>query len=115
MAPMRPASLIRAIPADSLSEVGRDESTDNAKGRSEYEAFGLVLARRDELSNNARNKSDENDPKNVHVLSPPVLSAFVAIEHTGAQGDVPWVIPRCSFPCGHPFRGTPLAVAPSSW
>ena len=59
--------------------------------RCEYEAFGLVLTRRYELSNDARNKSDENDPKNVHVLGPQILSAFIAIEHTGAQGNLPWV------------------------
>ena len=48
------------------------------------------------LAMTPRNKSNENDPKNVHLLSPPVLSAFIAIEHTGAQGDVPLDDPNFS-------------------
>ena len=34
-------SLTSLIPAEGLSEVGRDEGTDNAKGSSENEALGV--------------------------------------------------------------------------
>jgi hypothetical protein len=51
-------SLTSLVPADGLSEVGRDQGTDNAKGCSENEALGLVgAAGRDEFGNNSSNPS----------------------------------------------------------
>ena len=38
------SSLTSLIPAEGLSEVGRDQGTDNAKGSSENEALGLMHA-----------------------------------------------------------------------
>jgi hypothetical protein len=51
-------SLTSLIPAKGLSEVGRDQGTDDAKGRSENEALGLVRAAgRDEFGNHSGKKS----------------------------------------------------------
>lgn len=53
-------SLTSLIPADGLSEVGRDQGTHNAKGCSENEALGLVgAAGRDEFGNHSSNKADQ--------------------------------------------------------
>jgi hypothetical protein len=62
--------LIRSIPADSLSKVTRYKGTNNPEDSREYETLGFVVARGDELSDDACNKADDDDPKNMHVLRP---------------------------------------------
>jgi hypothetical protein len=65
----KPGILVRAIPADGLPEVRRDECADNAEDRGEYEALGRIVARCDELSNDARNQADKDSPEDVHLNS----------------------------------------------
>ena len=64
-------SLTSLIPAEGLSEVARDQSTDNAESCSENEALGLFLAGRYKLGNQSGNEADNDGPENAeHVLSP---------------------------------------------
>ena len=69
------SSLTSVIPAKGLSKVGGDQSTDDAQGCGENEAFGFVrAARREELSNHSGNKADNNGPEMLSmVLVPPMI------------------------------------------
>ena len=64
-------SVTSLIPAEGLSEIGRD---DNAKGSSENEAFGFIrAARRNELGNHSGNKADKNFQRMLSMLLVPRL------------------------------------------
>ena len=63
--------LTSVIPAKGLSEIGRDEGTENAKGCSENEALGLLLAGCNEFGDHSSNEANDDGPENTeHVLIP---------------------------------------------
>src|SRR5262245_20494753 len=90
MAPMKPALLTSMIPAESLSEVGRDQGTDNAESCSENEALGLFLAGRYKLGNHSGNEADNDSPDSAeHVVIPPRNYCGQLIIDTAAFGGYP--------------------------
>jgi hypothetical protein len=57
--------LTSLIPAEGLSEIGRDEGPNNAKDCSEDESLGLLLAWRDEFGDHSSNEANDNGPENA--------------------------------------------------
>jgi len=65
------------VPADGLSEIGRQEGTDNAKGCGEDEALGPLVAGCDEFGNHSSNEADNDGPENAeHGF--PLLQLIIA-------------------------------------
>src|SRR5215471_8313896 len=65
--------LTSLIPADGLSEIGRDEGTDDAEDCGENEALRPLVAGRDESGNHSSNEADDDGPENAEHGLPPVI------------------------------------------
>src|SRR6266487_6025471 len=63
-------ALINPIPADGLAEIGRHERADDAEHRSQNETVGIVGPRRQNPRDDARDESNQDDPQDVHRISP---------------------------------------------
>jgi len=62
--------LIGAVPADRLTDECRKECSDYAEQGGEDESGRIVRPRREEARNNARDKTDHNNPKDAHFQTP---------------------------------------------
>src|SRR6478752_10751001 len=58
-------TLIRPVPPDGLAEVRGNERANNSQDRGENKSLRLIVPRRDELSDYARDKANQNDPESV--------------------------------------------------
>src|ERR1700716_417875 len=61
------------IPAERLAQIGRNERTHDSQNRGEDKAGWLVVSRHDEFRDHARYESNNDGPKNAHVM---ILTLF---------------------------------------
>src|SRR5204863_3168048 len=60
-----PGSLIGAVPADCLPQIGRDKGSGYSEQRCQNKSGRLVVSGRDEFRDHARDKSDDDCPNDV--------------------------------------------------
>src|SRR4051794_4199305 len=61
----------RPVPADSLTEIGCHECSDDSEDRGEYEAGRLIVARSDQLGDHARDEAYDDGPDDAHSCRTP--------------------------------------------